>query len=252
MSNSLYRNGKKVPTVVLPAKRTGVLLTGDWHVGAKGCEEELLDKHLARARKMGLRVVLLGDELENVTQDSSVAEKGALWTQTRHPHDQYKEIVKRKLKGLHVDAVLRGNHENRTLARTSFDLAGLIADAVGGHNLEDGGFLRYRVGKQTYTLYLHHGEGGSTNPVTTFDRLFLQNEGEDIIAAGHSHDLLVHPFRVNVPKGARLVWYLRTGTYLCEADYAERRPSSRRRVSGSIVVWLESTRHRITPELWLD
>jgi hypothetical protein len=227
--------------------------TSDWHLGSKDHDAERFERHLERAVEGGWHLLHVGDALELVTPSSRVAQRGALREQVASPEEQRKLLVAalKRLRG--QGFLLPGNHEFRIDAATGLDFVASITDAVGDRirPLDRPQRVRLLVGSQTYDVYLHHGEGPAISPTTLFDRLQRDEEGLDVILAGHIHSTTLDAASVGSPNGHRNVLRLRTGHYLVTPAYQLVKPIARRGAPGSWLLRFYADEHRIDP-VWLS
>lgn len=225
---------------------------GDWHGGSTHHDSALFVKHYERAVAERWLMLHLGDALELVTPTSRVALRGALREQIASTEDQRKGFIA-CLQRLEGGILLPGNHELRIDMATGLDFIATVTDAVGEKftPLSEPGFVEIRVGRQKYTVYLHHGEGPIVNVTTLFDRIQRDTEGLDAILTGHVHASTYDPAVVDTPTGTRIIHRLRCGHYLRQPLYAKHRPIARIGAPGSWLLTLDPNEHKITPE-WLQ
>ncbi len=257
-----------VTVPVSDGKPVPVWFTTDWHIGHEAHADKLLDGQLLRAEKEGWRANHLGDGPEQVGAGDKVAGYGALWTQKLPPIEQRKQLAQ-MVSRVKFDILFPGNHDRRVDAKhgisyveTVVDKANLLRAERGDPHRSDWmarpGFLTYRLVRtdgyapvQEYVFFLHHGEGPVINPFTLLSRIQSRVEGVDAILTGHTHELAMRPIVVRGPGRERTVLWMRCGHYLSNPDYAATRPITTEGAAGSILLWLHTDQHKITPELLL-
>lgn len=225
--------------------------TGDWHCGSAWCDTDLLTRHRQMAVDGGWGLLHVGDSLEMVTPASRVALRGALREQILDPEQQRQALIG-YLRGLREGVILPGNHELRIDMMTGLDFIKSVSEAKDVHvrPLTIPQVVRIDAGRQTYHVYLHHGEGPVVSPTTLFDRIQRDVHGLDLILAGHIHASTSDPSEVETPQGPRIVHRLRAGHYLKTPPYALARPITRRGARGSWHLIFRADRHAIDA-IWL-
>jgi len=230
-------------------------LLGDIHFGHKDFDEELFERHRELALRARAGVLCLGDVLEAVTTGSKVANLGGQFDQTLAIGDQEDAFLD-AMKGFVVHATVQGNHEariERVLGTSPFKNINRLLAAQQKkpcHFLHHGGFVNVRVGKQTYRLMIHHGEGG---PSTLFRYLARDFPGADLYAAGHTHSLSHEEFFTHTPKGTKRIICTRTGSYLNMPAYSRPRPHTGGiPATGSWLLWLWPGERRMKLEKMED
>ena len=179
-----------------------VILTGDWHIGAKAVSfreiESIKEKYW-----LGKPVILMGDLID------AGLDRGMEFDQEYNVTEQI-EKVRRVLKGLDVRTCLIGNHEHRIFMHTGIDLYRMLGYPELYHVEIDG-----------CTFYVTHGKSTAKNPLTEFTKLF-EFVDTDIIGIGHSHDLGIwNKIRGQTANGeGRRVVLCRTGSFLEGAGYS--------------------------------
>jgi hypothetical protein len=186
--------------------------------------------------------------------DSKVAQLGGMWEQNLTIGQQRDKLLD-YLQGFTVDLVMDGNHECRswrTQGESQSNVISLILSAkqnTRAHYLPHGGFVTVEfntptsVGDQRYVTYMHHGEGA---PTQLFNRLMSENQGSEVLAAGHTHQLSFSEAQVNTPQGYQRVFWVRTGGYINDPAYAARKPSTYgKTATGSYIMYLHHDQHRV-------
>lgn len=240
------------PSVLVSARLrppARVWVTGDWHAHHAQHASALFEAHYARAVAERWYLVHVGDALEMVTPSSRVAHKGALADQTASPEEQRQWLIDR-LRRIHHGIVGPGNHETRIDFAVGINFIKSITDAEGMRvrAVEWPGFIELRVGRVTYYIYVHHGEGPTVNPFTLHDRLLMNTEAADVIVAGHIHQSANDVVVIESPHGPREVIRLRAGHYLDRPRYQMIRPLGRIGAPGSWLLTLDGDAKQIRVE----
>lgn len=216
----------------------------DVHWGANDCDTEKFLRYIAWAKQTpNLKIILMGDLMENAIP-THIPE--ASFEQAKQPKTQLDELVEilMPLKSK-VIAIITGNHELRTFYKTNFDPSEMLAMQLNiPHTYKKyGGYLYIQVGKQKYTFAIHHGASASLNNME-LDLRKLQKiyPGAHVYCVGHNHALGGRRYVVRDPdpKGVlsyieREIIYVRTGSFLKYAAYAERKLYEPQRTGSAIV-----------------
>lgn len=205
------------------ARPINLWMLSDLHLGHQAHASELFQAHKEVAKQARAKVVFLGDALEAVTSGSVVASVGAHFEQHGTLRDQLDEFVE-TMKGLRVLVILEGNHERRVTRVTGYSLLTHASEQIARRQgkpcgfFSHGGLLTVKVGEVDYRLALHHGEGGAAS---FFRGMMRDYESVDLIAGGHTHQLIREDVLRHGPTGPRPVACLRTGSYLPLPNYAQ-------------------------------
>lgn len=198
-------------------------LLSDLHLGHMAHDSRLLDVHRTIAKQARAKMVFLGDALEAVTSNSSVAAVGGQFEQEGTVGDQLDRFVQ-TVRGFRVLALLEGNHERRVTRVTGYSILTHAAESIARQQgkpcefLPHGGLLNIRVGEVEYHIAVHHGEGG---PTSFFRGMMRDYDAVDLVAGGHTHQLIREDVLRHTPDGTRTVICLRTGSYLPLPNYAQ-------------------------------
>lgn len=184
---------------------------GDIHLGAKGCEEDLLQKTVDYIRKTKNCYWLgMGDAADFInTSDKRWGNDVADWIKVsdlpnlpKVQADRYLDYVypiRHKCMGL-----LEGNHEETIRRRYHYSVADYIAVKMNVPNLTYTAHIRWRIerksksdGRNTYRniiIYATHGAGGGRYLGGKINRLIGSCVGFDasIYCMGHIHEKLIH------------------------------------------------------------
>lgn len=170
----------------------GLIFMGDMHVGSASC---LMDRiawvmDLVRNSKVPLYVIQIGDLLDNMHWHSEeMAASGApIPVHIRAAIHWLREVSERLI------AVVAGNHDNWTYAKTGLDLLDHVMTKAGVeipyHRQEL--ILDVMLGKVEYRLVLRHAVRGSSqyNNAHGVLRWLIMHDTHydaDLVAAGHVH-----------------------------------------------------------------
>ena len=202
---------------------TGIVYTGDWHVGAGGVALDRLREDLKRIGETdGLWAIGMGDMIEGVGAgnkaapplyhglvNSSAVQVSIATHLARHAEGKWL-------------ALLGGNHDAFSFRATGIERARVIAQRLGVPFFsEAGGTIYLNLDGASYVIGVrHNGKGNSQINTTnaqrrTFDQ-WPEWENVDVICLAHLHynDLQVTP-----RKGGQCV-YLRSGTAKVHDDYS--------------------------------
>ena len=240
----------------IDAQRPAALwLLSDLHLGHKAHDSELFQRHKVLAKAARARVLFLGDALEAVNTSSSVCQVGGHFEQTGTIGDQRRQF-ETEMRGLRVVCVIDGNHERRLVKDSGESPLEVAAENIARqqklpcHYAPHGVFVKINIGPQTYTLVVHHGEGGGA---TFFKNLCRDYSGADLYAGGHSHALMQEETFVHRPEGTKRVLNVRTGSYLHMPSYAWNKPgSSGIPATGSWLLWVRPDRWQMSLEKMAD
>lgn len=195
--------------------------------------------------------LFLGDMIENGVINS----KGNPYDDLMSPGNQLNDIIE-KFKPIKdkIIAVLRGNHENRTIRTVGIDPGGIIAYGLDVPYLGIEGIVKLQFGKDkwdgkqiTYSIYAHHGWGNGRTmgaKVNTLDRMTQRVEGCDVYLMAHSHQMLAYPSGVYtvVPRAKAQVkltqrLMVMCGSFLGGAEYAAEK-GYQPTVPGTVIITL--------------
>lgn len=202
---------------------TGIVYTGDWHVGAGGVALDRLRDDLKRIGQTdGLWAIGMGDMIEGVGAGNKAAP--ALYHGLVNSSPVQVSIathLARHAEGKWL-ALLGGNHDAFSFRATGIERARVIAQRLGVPFFsEAGGTIYLNLDGASYVIGVrHNGKGNSQINTTnaqrrTFDQ-WPEWENVDVICLAHLHynDLQVTP-----RKGGQCV-YLRSGTAKVHDDYS--------------------------------
>ena len=233
----------EIPVIVrsYDAPRWKVYPLGDVHLGAKTHQSETWLKWLEYLRKSRNSSLLgTGDFLNTAiigSKSDVYDEQGTVGDNKRKLRKQLAPLAGR------IDAIGPGNHENR-VTRATGDCPILdVADALQCPYFEASCLVIYKIGSQTYNLYLRHGTGNGQSLVT------LAKSGAviaaDVYVTGHTHrQAVTADDYYEVRKGEvvrRKRYFVSSGSFMGYERYAAERgyPPSR---LGAPRIELDGTR----------
>lgn len=168
----------------------------DVHYGAAECMESEFQAYLKKIKDDPNAAVLLGGDLINNGIKSSVTN---VYEEKYTPHQQKKDMIELLDPIKHkIAAIVRGNHEYRTVKESCVDVMDDMACRLGlvDEYAGDAAFIKLSVGKKynqkpaTYSVYLSHGSGGGAllgSGISRQDTYQMSIEGVDISVTGHTH-----------------------------------------------------------------
>ena len=223
---------------------------GDIHLGDKSCNYPKVKKMIDWiSTQANARVILMGDLINGATKDSV---GNAVYDEDFHGQDQLERMlellypIRNKIYG-----ALHGNHEDRIMQRTGYNVTKLLSKSLGCKYYGYGQFIKIKIKKQSYGVYATHGSTGSKLPWTKIRGCLelAKHITADIYLYGHVHDLQVHTQEVEMIQYNQLItdkrYFVLTGGYLNYHDsYAEMKnmiPSKQ----GSPVLQLSSKEKQV-------
>lgn len=168
----------------------------DVHYGAAECLESDFRAYIKKIQDDPYAAVLLGGDLINNGIKSSVTN---VYEEKHTPHQQKKDMIAMLEPIKHkIIAIVRGNHEYRTVKESCVDVMDDISSHLGlcDQYAADAGFIKISIGEKpnkkqaTYMIYLSHGSGGGAllgSGLSRQDSYQMSIEGVDISVTGHSH-----------------------------------------------------------------
>ena len=161
----------------------------DIHFGAKTARTDLAERARDWILKHDAWVWDLGDVIELATRYSVGA---GVYEQTRSPDAQidwaiefYKPIVEREL----LIGMVDSNHQARSYKEVGINSTKQIARGLGVPYMGHSGHLLLRVGKQTYTVFGHHGKSSTVTPQGKVAAVLKMGDSVDvdIVMMAHVH-----------------------------------------------------------------
>lgn len=202
----------------------GIVLTGDWHVGARGVLYRQLERDLDTLRDTpGLYGIHMGDAHEGVSIHSKAAP--ALYSGLFNSGDEQEQCVRMLMRrgGPKWLAWLAGNHDEWVYKHAGLSRIGTMAEALGiPHFGEGGGTVFAHVGHQRYAIGVRHNAPGNSRLNTTNSQRRLVDDWPEwetlhVAAVAHLH---FNDCQIASRHGGRTV-YLRSGTYKVHDGYAK-------------------------------
>lgn len=197
---------------------------GDFHIGSPEHQDEVLDEWLGYlAASPSASLLFTGDGLNSALRTSVsdvYAEELTVGQAKRRLAKQLEPLRGR------IDAMIRGNHEERIYKAVGDCPIEDIADRLEAPYSPASVLVRYLVGDQTYDLYLRHGAGGGGTVGAQVNRLEKQAGiiDADIYVSGHTHTQVAFPRDVFVMEGDKPVrkkrLFVCSGSFLSYEDYA--------------------------------
>ncbi|MEC0276817.1 metallophosphoesterase [Peribacillus frigoritolerans] len=207
---------------------------GDIHFGNRHFVQEKLDNALRFIEKnwRRTRIVLMGDMLELATKTSvgrSVYDEAY---PTNAQHEKAVETFK-PYKDL-IDFVIEGNHEERIIRDTSFEIVENFCHRIGRPDVygKFSGIVNYQMGTGlTYSAYAHHGATGGTTEAAVTNALLKMRERSiaHLYLMGHTHKLFSFSREMYIPNpGAESAskikqMFVNTGSAVGDGGYAEQK-----------------------------
>lgn len=211
-----------------------VVFLGDIHYGNKYFNPAYLDRafRFIDKNRNKCRVVLMGDLMEVATK-TSVGR--SVYDEAYPTQKQFEKAIEDfKPYADLVDIVIEGNHEERIIRDTSFEIIQEFChridriDAYGRFS----GIVNYNLSTNlTYSLYAWHGATGGTKETSVINGLLGMRERcvAHLYAMGHTHKLLSFNREVNVPSPSNgepvllKQMFVNTGTAVGDGGYGEQK-----------------------------
>lgn len=231
-----------------------VLPIGDVHFGHRNHNPIHLQRSLdfATKNRARTRILLMGDLMEVATKTSV----GRGVYDEAYPMQRQFEIAVEKFKPVAdlIDIVIEGNHEERHIRDTSYEIVQELchrldrADAYGQFS----GIVNFNLGTgRTYSSYCWHGATGGTTEASVINAMLKMRESAitHMYFMGHTHKLLKFEREVLLPAPARPdpvilpQLFVNTGASLEHGGYGEQKGFSRP-LPGYGVVQLYADEHR--------
>jgi hypothetical protein len=177
---------------------------GDIHFGNKYFAKKYLDNALQFVERnwRRTRIILMGDLLECATKTSV----GRSVYDENYPTQRQFEIAVETFKPFAdlIDLVIEGNHEERIIRDTSFEIVEEFCHRIGRPDAygKFEGIVNYRLSSGlTYSVYAHHGATGGTTESSVINALLKQRERAlaHIYLMGHTHKLFKFDRKLYIP-----------------------------------------------------
>lgn len=184
------------------------------HLGAKESREDLFEKSLRVAKKLGAKIALIGDLLD-MGLFVGTKHTGSVYDQA-YGVDEQAERAARLLSSVknNVVAILQGNHEERLYKATGIEANRGVARALGCLPAFRATSATLRNKRFGYRVFLGHGSNKGD-----FGRVMIGQDGLDAVILGHTHTLNQEVVTKRENGRRRDVHLVRAGTYLEEPRY---------------------------------
>jgi hypothetical protein len=231
-----------------------VLPIGDIHFGNRHRNPKYLEQALAFAMKNRnrTRILLMGDMIECATKTSV----GRSVYEEEYPTQvQFEKSVEafKPVADL-IDIVIEGNHEERHIRDTSFEIVQEFCHRIDRPDSygQFSGIVNFRLGTdRTYSGYAWHGATGGTTEASVINAMLKMRESAitHMYFMGHTHKLLSFQREIALPSPGQeeaLILkqlFVNTGASLEHGGYGEQKGFSRP-LPGYGVVQLFADEHR--------
>lgn len=224
-----------------PKNYAEVMFMGDLHIGHNNFSKSHLERYInVLKNNPQIRVVLMGDYFEagEFSADYMIEDQAMrLKEQIKEFLSFFKPVSKQ------IVAMLYGNHEERIIRNKRIyevlkifdkDILKMVTEQLGNDKIivgkpQEGLILCFKVGEQTYPIYIHHSSTGAiTNQMTQLKRTSF-NWALPLLAHGHIHrkGWQDHTYFTVTEINGKLYreivrqYWLLTGCFLREPAYAE-------------------------------
>ena len=211
-----------------------IIPIGDVHLGNRYHDPSYLErtfKFIDQNRKR-CRIILMGDLLEVATKHSvgrSVYDESY---PTNRQHEIAFELFSKYADV--IDLVIEGNHEERIIRDTSFEIVENFCHRIGRPDAygKFSGVVNYQMGTGlTYSFYAFHGATGGTTEASVVNALLKMRERcmAHVYLMGHTHKLFKfdREVRMPAPGQAELATvkqtFVNTGASVADGGYAEQK-----------------------------
>lgn len=207
---------------------------GDIHLGNKYYQQSYLDRALRFVDKhrRRSRIILMGDMMEVATKTSV----GRSVYEESYPTQKQFETAVETFKPYAdlIDLVIEGNHEERIIRDTSFEIVEEFCHRIDRYDAYGrfSGVVNYALGTGlNYSVYAWHGATGGTKESSVINGLLGMRERciAHIYLMGHTHKLLSFNREVYVSqpeqKEMALIqqMFVNTGTAVGDGGYGEQK-----------------------------
>ena len=207
---------------------------GDIHFGNKYFIEQYLDEALefVKQNRNRCRIVLMGDLLELATKTSV----GRSVYDEAYPTQKQFEIAVEKFLPFAdlIDVILDGNHEERIIRDTSFEITEELSHRLGRHDAycKFQGMLNVNMGNgMTYSIHAWHGASGGTKETSAINGLLSMRDVSlsHVYLMGHTHKLFAFPRKLIIPQpdsgevATIEQLFVNTGTAVGNGGYGEQK-----------------------------
>ncbi len=224
---------------------------GDLHIGAPSHNQEKWEEWLTYlVNEPHTTLINTGDNLDAALKNSKSESYDATMTVGRAKRIFQSQIEPLAQAG-RVDLLMPGNHEAR-IYRAVGDCPILdVAENLGLNYSQYAALILYKVGQETYRVYVRHGTGSGNGMIGSRANQ-LQRQAHvveaDVYISGHTHSQLASVDNVFVLEEERMVrkkrYYLSSGSFLNYEGYAAERAFVPGKI-GAPRLFLDGTRHDI-------
>lgn len=207
---------------------------GDVHWGNKYFNPKYIENALSFVKKhrRRSRIILMGDLLEVATKTSV----GRGVYDESYPTQRQFEIAVETFKPFaeQIDLVIEGNHEERIIRDTSFEIVQEFCHRIGRPDVygKFSGLVNYRMGNgRTYSVYAFHGATGGTTESSVINAMLKMRESAlaHLYLMGHTHKLMKFEREIVVPNPSENEpvvmnqMFVNTGASLDHGGYGEQK-----------------------------
>jgi hypothetical protein len=233
-----------------------VVFLGDLHFGNKHFEQKYLDQAMEFIKKNRnrVRVVLMGDLMEVATKTSV----GRSVYEESYPTQRQFEVAVETFSPIAdlIDLVIEGNHEERIIRDTSFEIVQEFCHRIGRFDTygQFSGVVNYQLGSDiVYSLYAWHGATGGTKEGSVINGLLGMRERviAHLYAMGHTHKLLNFKRKLYVPQPGKdevtaiEQMFVNTGTAVGDGGYGEQKGFAMNSIGYGAVQLFADERHMV-------
>ena len=229
---------------------------GDIHFGNKYFDPGYLERALQFIDKNRnrCRIVLMGDLLELATK-TSVGR--SVYDEAYPTQRQFELAVETFLPYADlIDLVIEGNHEERIIRDTSFEIVEEFCHRIGRPDAygQFEGLVNFRLDSGlTYSLYAHHGATGGTTEASVINALLKQRERAlaHLYFMGHTHKLLSFSRDLTLPAPQNeeptkiRQTFVNTGTAVGDGGYGTQKGFPTNRIGYGVVQLFADTRKQV-------
>lgn len=233
-----------------------ILPIGDIHFGNKYYNPDYLKRALEFADKHRnrTRIILMGDLLELATKTSV----GRSVYDEEYPTQRQFEIAVETFKPYAdiIDLVVEGNHEERIIRDTSFEITQEFCHRIGRFDAygKFGSIVNYNLGNgMTYSAYAWHGSTGGVKESSAINALLGMRERvtSHLYLMGHTHKLLHFNRKLYVPapdqEEPAIInqMFVNTGTAVDDGGYGAQKGLPLQRIGYGVIQIFANERKQI-------
>lgn len=233
-----------------------LLPIGDIHFGNKYFQEKYLQDALdfASRHRKRTRIILMGDMMEVATKTSV----GRSVYDENYPTQKQFEVLVETFKPYAdmIDLVIEGNHEERIIRDTSFEIVQEFCHRIGRIDAygKFEGMVNYRLASGlTYSVYAWHGATGGVKESSAINGLLSMRERAvaHIYLMGHTHKLLKFDRELEVPNPGHdrthtiRQMFVNTGTAVGDGGYATQKGLARQRIGYGVIQLFANERKQV-------